>query len=132
MSGPWCAGYAILGPYARAQGWAPGEIMDWKNGATGWILWVSLAIMLGDSLTSLSLLVITSTKCTKCAPEESPAQIAEILSSTAVACDSIMRGHFGRLRPCVSWDENLLQLFHSAIRMLRMSPTDLYDIFLHH
>ena len=40
--------------------------MDWKTGATGWILWVSLAIMLGDSLTSLSLLVISSTKCTKC------------------------------------------------------------------
>jgi hypothetical protein len=61
----WHAGYGILGPYARAKGWAPGEIMDWKTGATGWILWVSLAIMLGDSLTSLSLLVITSTKCSK-------------------------------------------------------------------
>ncbi len=59
-------GYGILGPYARARGWAPGAIMDWKTGATGWILWVSLAIMLGDSLTSLSLLVISSTKCTKC------------------------------------------------------------------
>ena len=64
-----CAGYAILGPYARGQGWAPGAIMDWKDGATGWILWVSLAIMLGDSLTSLSILILNSAaSCSKCAP----------------------------------------------------------------
>lgn len=53
-------GYGILGPMARRKGWAPGAITDWKDGATGWILWVSLAIMLGDSLTSLSLLLIRS------------------------------------------------------------------------
>ena len=51
------AGYGILGPFARSKGWAPGSIGDWKSGATGWILWVSLAIMLGDSLTSLALLL---------------------------------------------------------------------------
>lgn len=51
------AGYGILGPFARRKGWAPGSIGDWKSGATGWILWVSLAIMLGDSLTSLALLL---------------------------------------------------------------------------
>ena len=63
-----CAGYGILGPYARGQGWAPGPIMDWKDGATGWILWISLAIMLGDSLTSLSILIINSAaSCSKCA-----------------------------------------------------------------
>ena len=50
----------MLGPVARHQGWAPGPIGDWKNGATGWVLWISLAIMLGDSLTSLSLLLISS------------------------------------------------------------------------
>ncbi|KAL3133453.1 OPT superfamily [Trebouxia sp. C0009 RCD-2024] len=53
-------GYGVLGPVARHKGWAPGPIGDWKNGATGWVLWISLAIMLGDSLTSLSLLLITS------------------------------------------------------------------------
>ena len=50
----------MLGPFARHKGWAPGPIGDWKSGATGWVLWISLAIMLGDSLTSLSLLLITS------------------------------------------------------------------------
>ena len=41
-------------------GWAPGAVGNWETGASGWILWVSLAIMLGDSLTSLSLLLATS------------------------------------------------------------------------
>lgn len=55
-------GYGMLGPFAKHRGWAPGPIGDWKSGATGWVLWISLAIMLGDSLTSLSLLLITSLK----------------------------------------------------------------------
>lgn len=45
-----------MGPMARRRGWAPGHVMDWKEGAAGWVLWVSLAIMLGDSLSSLALL----------------------------------------------------------------------------
>ena len=43
-------------------GWAPGPVGNWETGASGWILWVSLAIMLGDSLTSLSLLLATSVR----------------------------------------------------------------------
>lgn len=57
---PALAGYGILGPVARARGWAPGPITDWQTGAAGWVLWVSLAIMLGDSVTSLSWLMVTS------------------------------------------------------------------------
>ncbi|KAK9866588.1 hypothetical protein WJX84_002121 [Apatococcus fuscideae] len=53
-------GWAWLGPAARQKGWAPGPITK-QTGAAGWILWVSLAIMLGDSLTSLSILMCTST-----------------------------------------------------------------------
>ena len=54
------AGFGILGPYARSKGWAPGAITDWQTGASGWILWVSLAIMVGDSVTSLGLLSVTA------------------------------------------------------------------------
>lgn len=54
------AGYGILGPLAKSKGWAPGEIGDWRTGATGWILWISLAIMLADSLTSLALLCLSA------------------------------------------------------------------------
>jgi len=55
-----CAGFGVLGPYARAQGWAPGPINDWQTGAAGWVLWISLAVMLGDSITSLALLSLSS------------------------------------------------------------------------
>eukprot|EP00124_Ichthyophonus_hoferi_P004526 Ihof_evm2s511 gene=Ihof_evmTU2s511 len=48
-------GWAILGPMARAQGWAPGPVTDWKDGAQGWILWVALSVMLCESLVSLMI-----------------------------------------------------------------------------
>ena len=54
------AGWGVLGPAAHTAGWAPGDVNDSKDGAAGWILWISLAIMLGESFTSLSLLCISS------------------------------------------------------------------------
>ncbi len=58
------AGYGVLGPLAQRQGWAPGPIGDWETGATGWILWISLSIMLADSLTSLTLLLVSTLRST--------------------------------------------------------------------
>jgi len=58
-------GYAWLGPSVREAGWAPGPIQDWQTGASGWVLWISLAVMLGDSLTSLALL--TASYAVSCA-----------------------------------------------------------------
>ena len=52
-------GWAFLGPYVRREGWAPGPIDDWGTGAAGWVLWVSLAVMLGDSTTSLAMICIS-------------------------------------------------------------------------
>jgi len=51
-------GWAILSPLAKYQGWAPGPIDDWETGSKGWIVWVSLAIMLADSLVSLGWLIL--------------------------------------------------------------------------
>ncbi|KAI9690160.1 MAG: hypothetical protein M1822_009121 [Bathelium mastoideum] len=50
-------GWGILSPLAKSQGWAPGPVKDWSTGSKGWIVWVSLAIMLADSLISLGWLV---------------------------------------------------------------------------
>lgn len=50
-------GWGILAPYSQHKGWAPGPIDDWKTGGQGWILWISLALMVGDSV--VSLLVLT-------------------------------------------------------------------------
>jgi OPT family oligopeptide transporter len=51
-------GYGVLSPLAKNKGWAPGPVDDWATGSKGWIVWISLAIMLVDSITSLGWLVL--------------------------------------------------------------------------
>ncbi|KAK7033176.1 OPT oligopeptide transporter protein-domain-containing protein [Favolaschia claudopus] len=46
-------GWGVLSPISKHYGWAPGPVGDMTNGARGWILWTSLAIMCADSLISL-------------------------------------------------------------------------------
>lgn len=50
-------GWGILSPLAKAKDWAPGPVEDWNTGSKGWIVWVSLAVMLSDSLVSLGWLI---------------------------------------------------------------------------
>ncbi|RGP58389.1 oligopeptide transporter [Fusarium longipes] len=47
-------GWGILSPLAKSRGWAPGDVDDWENGSKGWIIWISLAIMLADAIVSLA------------------------------------------------------------------------------
>jgi len=51
-------GWGILSPLAKYKGWAPGPVNDWATGSRGWIIWVSLGIMLSDSVISLSGLIL--------------------------------------------------------------------------
>ncbi|RKP12454.1 OPT oligopeptide transporter protein-domain-containing protein [Piptocephalis cylindrospora] len=51
-------GWGVLGPLSKAEGWAPGPINDQKTGPRGWILWVSLAIMISESLVGLGVILI--------------------------------------------------------------------------
>ena len=51
-------GWGILSPLAKSRGWAPGPVGDWATGSKGWIVWVSLGIMLADSVVSLGWLTI--------------------------------------------------------------------------
>lgn len=51
-------GWGILSPLAKRKGWAPGSVDDWTTGSRGWIMWVSLAIMLADSVVSLGWLLL--------------------------------------------------------------------------
>jgi uncharacterized oligopeptide transporter (OPT) family protein len=46
-------GWGILSPLAKSRNWAPGLVDDWETGSKGWIVWISLAIMLADSVISL-------------------------------------------------------------------------------
>lgn len=50
-------GWGFLSPLAKNRGWAPGPVDDWEEGSKGWIVWVSLAIMLADSVINLGWLV---------------------------------------------------------------------------
>lgn len=51
-------GWGVLSPLAQKKKWAPGPVGDWSSGSKGWIVWISLAIMLADSLVSLGWLVL--------------------------------------------------------------------------
>jgi OPT family oligopeptide transporter len=51
-------GWGILSPLAKQKGWAPGPVSDWETGSKGWIVWVSLAIMLADSIVNLTWVVL--------------------------------------------------------------------------
>lgn len=53
-------GWAVLSPLSKHLGWAPGPAGSNTDGARGWILWVALAIMIAESLTSLFPIVIGS------------------------------------------------------------------------
>lgn len=51
-------GWAILSPIAKHNSWAPGDVDDWETGSKGWIVWVSLAIMLADAVVNLGWLLL--------------------------------------------------------------------------
>ncbi|KAL8695185.1 MAG: hypothetical protein Q9224_003440 [Gallowayella concinna] len=51
-------GWGILSPLAKRRGWANGPVDDWQSGSKGWIVWVSLAVMLADSIVSLGWLLL--------------------------------------------------------------------------
>ncbi|GHJ85515.1 hypothetical protein NliqN6_1917 [Naganishia liquefaciens] len=52
-------GWAILSPLAKHKGWAPGPVSSSTDGSRGWILWVSLAIMISESVISLLPIAIS-------------------------------------------------------------------------
>lgn len=51
-------GWGILSPLAKSKGWASGPVDEWATGSKGWIVWVSLAVMLADSVVSLGWLTL--------------------------------------------------------------------------
>lgn len=43
-------GWGVFAPLSKYLGWAPGPIDDWFTGGQGWILWLSLSVMIADSV----------------------------------------------------------------------------------
>jgi OPT family oligopeptide transporter len=73
-------GWGILSPLAHFAGWAPGPVDDWKDGSKGWILWISLGVMIAESFVSLTVVFIRSTiksfRDTKSSKQQQRVQIA--------------------------------------------------------
>ena len=46
-------GWGVLSPIAKRNGWAPGPVGDFDTGARGWLLWVAMGFILGDTLVGL-------------------------------------------------------------------------------
>lgn len=55
-------GWGVLAPLAEHQRWATGPIDDWLHGAQGWILWISLSVMISDSLVLFLVVVARSAR----------------------------------------------------------------------
>lgn len=68
-------GWGILGPISKTRGWAKGPTRDWETGAQGWILWVALGAILGDTL--VYVIIIYGRALFK-----SSKQLAELLRSS--------------------------------------------------
>lgn len=51
-------GWGVLSPIAKKNGWAAGSVDDWEHGSKGWIVWISLAIMLADSVVNIGWLAL--------------------------------------------------------------------------
>lgn len=90
-------GWAILSPLAKLKGWAPGPVDDWEHGSKGWIVWVSLAIMLVDAVVSLAYVAIRSL-----ATSSARRPVANLL-------ERARQSKFGHLIPRSSHDYSLLQ-----------------------
>lgn len=51
-------GWGILSPLAKSKAWAPGPVEDWDTGSKGWIVWISLSLMIADAIISLGWLLL--------------------------------------------------------------------------
>ncbi|KAL1529737.1 hypothetical protein AB1Y20_000673 [Prymnesium parvum] len=58
MLGGALTAWAVLGPMARRNGWATGDIDSWEDGVQGWVLWVAMGLLLAEALTSFSLILL--------------------------------------------------------------------------
>ncbi|CAG7921810.1 unnamed protein product [Penicillium olsonii] len=46
-------GWGILSPYVKFKGWAPGDVNDWETGSRDWLIWISLACLMADTLVKM-------------------------------------------------------------------------------
>ncbi|KAI8093891.1 OPT oligopeptide transporter protein-domain-containing protein [Halteromyces radiatus] len=101
-------GWGILSPIAYHLGWAPGPVNDWKNGSKGWIIWISLGVMLSESLTSLLILIIKSlitNRSKRHSPDYQKVDQMELTSTTPAPSSPLTTVYHHNMR--TSQDDNI-------------------------
>ncbi|OBA22496.1 OPT superfamily oligopeptide transporter [Metschnikowia bicuspidata var. bicuspidata NRRL YB-4993] len=83
-------GWGVLAPLLKHLGWAPGPIDDWVSGGQGWILWLSLSVMILDSL--VSFFVVTARSFRGLMARSRRGQYAPLLAELA-SSDGTLRPH---------------------------------------
>lgn len=145
-------GWAILAPMAYHFEWVTGPIDDWKTGGQGWILWISLAIMIADTIVSFVVfsykslsawrynsLKVSSDQSTDAASEvESDAKPQHLVPQWAaiiglvlsmILCIAAVRIVFGKIVPVyASFVAVLLAVFLSVLGVRALGETDLNPV----
>ena len=57
--------WTLVGPLIRQAGWAPGPVSDTNTGAAGWLVWFSLAVIFGESVASLGVVVVRTVRAAR-------------------------------------------------------------------
>ncbi|KAK7422147.1 OPT superfamily [Neonectria magnoliae] len=53
-------GWGVLSPIAETNGWVSGPTEDWETGARGWIMWIAVALILGDAAITIFMMLLRS------------------------------------------------------------------------
>lgn len=86
------AGWGILAPIAKLKGWAPGPMDDWVHGGQGWILWISLSVMISDSLILFAVVAARSVYDGVKRMKRAQRIETEYIASMAAAADAAAEG----------------------------------------
>lgn len=107
------AGWGILAPIAKHLGWAPGPIDDWVTGGQGWILWLSLSVMIADSVVSFIVVTSKSLHALFVAPNDHKLGATQPLLSGNAYTDS--EDHFRQIETGDASDSSTIRTDNSFI-----------------
>lgn len=110
--------WGMLGPLAKSQGWIAGSENSWGSaGVHGWLLWVSIGLMLAESMTSGVMILVSECR-------QAAATIKRSVSQDYVEGDAVEVASQSELVPTAWWTSGLFASLVLAI--LVISPT--FDI----
>ena len=88
-------GWGVLSPISYFAGWAPGPVNDWKTGSKGWILWISLGVMISESIISLCIVFVKQVLVTLCRKDETTIEARLAMDQHETLLDETSEGWGG-------------------------------------